>query len=97
MPRDLPPWLQTVLNKDVALTKDCFEHFDRKYGLQTYRPYLKYLELSCHGIPWLCGAFAMMYLFPSGLQLWINLLWCLGLDIVIVAIVKVSLYFNYAQ
>merc|ERR1719431_1338494 len=51
-----------------------------------YRTHLKSLEISCHGIPWLVGCLAGLYLtqFP----LFLNLLLGLILDIAVVAVIK---------
>ena len=48
-----------------------------------------YLEYSCHGLVWIGGVFAFLYLLPSWMELWSNLLLLLFLDIVFVAVVKV--------
>merc|ERR1712198_483235 len=51
---------------------------------------MKWLENSCHGIPWLIGTVAMIYLgaWPGGVELWMNLLVYLLVDIVFVAVIK---------
>ena len=84
----VPPWLTQVLDYDKRLTKEAFEWFDRKYGYERQRQNLKFLEYSCHGIPWLGGTIAMLYLGSQSLDLWMNLLAMLFLDIVLVAFTK---------
>ena len=69
--------------------KKLFDHFDRTYGFATYQQRLVYLEYSCHGLVWLGGVFAFLYLLPSWMELWSNLLVLIFLDIVVVAVVKV--------
>ena len=71
-----------------------FDHFDRKYGFTNYHQWLVYLEYSCHGLVWIGGVIASLYLLPSWMELWSNLLLLIFMDIVIVAVVKVltSLY-----
>merc|ERR1711963_485239 len=51
---------------------------------------MKWLENSCHGIPWLIGTVAMIYLgaWPRGVELWMNLLVYLLVDIVFVTVIK---------
>ncbi len=87
--RVLPEWLKGLLEADKRWTKDCCEAFDRSCGLAQHRSTFKYLEISCHGIPWIGGTFAMLYFYPEGAYLWMNLLWLLVLDVVVVAIIKV--------
>ena len=69
--------------------KKLFDHFDRTYGFATYQQRLVYLECSCHGLVWMGGVFAFLYLLPSWMELWSNLLLLIFLDIVVVAVVKV--------
>ena len=88
--RELPPALKSLLEFDKAKSKQMFEWFDKKYGLQKHRSTLKQLEISCHGIPWLFGVVCAMYLLPGSMQLWLNLMALLILDIVIVAVIKVT-------
>ncbi len=87
--RNLPPWLKEALETDKRLTKAACDAFDKSYGLIKYRPTFKQLEISCHGIPWLGGTFAMLYFSPGNAVLWMNLLCLLLLDIVVVSVLKV--------
>ena len=86
--REIPEGLKKILDWDKKVTKSVFDLFNQKFGL-SYRPGLKALEYSCHGIPWLAGTIGMLYLAPSQIQLGINMLVLLVLDIVIVACLKV--------
>lgn len=88
--REVPAALRSLLEADKRLTKRCCEAFDRAYGLARHRAAFKYLEVSCHGLPWLGGVFAALYLRPAGVELWVNLLWLLVLDLVVVAVLKVG-------
>lgn len=87
--REVPGALRKLLEWDKTVTKIAFDYFYRNFG-QSYRPTLKGLEYSCHGIPWLAGTIGMMYLAPTMIQLWINLLILLIIDLVIVAVLKVT-------
>ena len=89
--RQVPEGLKKVLDFDVKITKQVFEEFDRKFGLQKNRHILKYLEVSCHGLIWIFGVFGMLYFNPGRMELWINLLILLFLDIIIVAVIKVRI------
>ena len=88
--RQIPDGLKSILEWDKKITKSVFETFDKKFGYQKYRSQMKWLENSCHGIPWLVLNVAMLYLgaWPGGLELWMNLLVNLILDITFVAIIK---------
>jgi membrane-associated phospholipid phosphatase len=88
--REVPDGLKSLLEWDKKLTKSVFETFDKKFGYQKYRSQMKWLENSCHGIPWLVLNIAMLYLgaWPGGLELWMNLLVYLILDIAFVAVIK---------
>ena len=87
--RDLPSGLVQLLEWDKKASKATFEAFGKRFGKEQHRQVLKYLEISCHGLPWLFGVFALMYLYPDGFQLWCNLLILLIIDIVLVAVLKV--------
>jgi len=86
--REVPSGLVKILEWDKAVTKLAFEAFDRSFGLDKHRANLKFLEYSCHGIPWLGGTIAMLYLGSGNLDLWMNLLTLLFVDIVLVAFTK---------
>ncbi len=85
--RNLPPWLKQILEKDQALTKAAFDIFDAKFGYQKYRPHMKALEVSCHGLIWLVGCVAMLY-FGFSATCWMNMLMLQVLDIVLIAGIK---------
>lgn len=92
--RTIPTQLQDVLAVDVRLTKQVFEWSSKTYGFENYKPWLKYLEISCHGLVWFMGTISALYLFPPYNTLWVNLLWLLTLDIIIVALTKVICCFH---
>ena len=74
--RNIPEELKALLEWDKKITKVAFDAFDKRFGYQKYRTQMKWLENSCHGIPWLVTSVAMLYLgaWPGGLELWMNLL-----------------------
>ena len=85
--RNLPPWLVQVLEWDKSMTKKAFEAFDTKFGYEKYRPQMKALEISCHGLVWLFVCLAFLYLgFDS--VLWMNMLVLQILDIILIAGIK---------
>lgn len=88
--RKVPEGVQALLEWDRKATKMAFDTFDKKLGYQKYCNQMKWLENSCHGIPWLVGTIAMLYLgsWPGGLELWMNLFVYLILDIILIAITK---------
>ena len=88
--REVPDGLKSILEWDKKITRKTFDAFDKKFGYLNYRSQMKWLENSCHGIPWLIGTVAMIYLgaWPGGVELWMNLLVYLLVDIVFVAVIK---------
>ena len=86
--REIPLWLTALLEWDKKVTKAAFDLFDRRYGYVKHRSNLKFLEVSCHGLPWLGGVIVMLYMGSQNLELWMNLLVMLIIDIVLVAVVK---------
>ena len=88
--RNVPESLKALLEWDQKATKIAYESFDKKFGYQKYYKQMKWLENSCHGIPWLVGNIAILYLgaWPGGLELWMNLFVYLVIDIIIVAVTK---------
>ena len=88
--REVPEGLKSVLEWDKKITRKTFDAFDKKFGYLNYRSQMKWLENSCHGIPWLVLTVAMIYLgaWPGGVELWMNLLVYLLVDIAFVAVIK---------
>lgn len=84
--REIPSGLKSILDADVKLSKDFVEFVSNKYPSHALRGHLKNLEISCHGIPWLFISIAGLY--TSGASFFLNLLFALILDIVVVAILK---------
>ena len=85
--RGLPAWLIQTLEWDKAVTKKAFDAFDSNFGYDKYQKHLKALEISCHGLIWLIGCLAFLYLgFDCGL--WMNMLVLQVLDIILIAVIK---------
>lgn len=85
--REIPDQLKKILEKDKVVTKAIFDKFDKRFGYNTYKTHMKGLEISCHGIPWLAGCFALLYLGYSQ-YLWLNMLLLLFIDIIFVSVLK---------
>jgi len=85
--REVPSALKKVLDLDIKVTKDLVEMVNKKYPIETYRNYMKQLEISCHGIPWLMVAIIGLYVTDLP-DLWVNLLIALLIDIIVVAVTK---------
>ena len=85
--RGLPGWLVKTLEWDKKITKVAFDWFDGHFGYQKYRPHMKALELSGHGLIWLVACVSMLY-FGFDPTLWMNMLMLQVLDIVLVAVTK---------
>ncbi|KAK3925401.1 Phospholipid phosphatase 6 [Frankliniella fusca] len=87
--RQVPPYLRTILNFDVALTnKFCL--LTEKVLPQVSQLHFKYLEYSCHRVPWfvLWVAFIILWDNASLYQIQANFLYGLLLDIIVVAVIK---------
>jgi len=62
--RKVPDTLQKILNIDNYLTNKFCNLASKVLPTRSFRTHYKYLEYSCHGIPWLAG--------------WLALIWILG-------------------
>lgn len=88
--REVPGILQKILAADVFLTHrfcnwaDCFLPF------RSLRLHYKVLEISCHGIPWLSGWLAFIWLIDnrSLYQMQVNFFIGLLVDILLVCVLK---------
>lgn len=87
--RNVPPGLRQLLELDVLLT-DQFCKIVEHVAPRHWQSYYKYLEISCHGIPWIGGWLALIWLWgsPTKYQMQINFFIGLLLDIMVVALVK---------
>lgn len=87
--REVPSALRTILNIDAAIT-DKFCSIVDAVAPRISRANLKYLEISCHGVPWIGFwlAFTILWSSPSLYQIQVNFMIGLILDIVAVAVIK---------
>nr|CAD7586884.1 unnamed protein product [Timema genevievae] len=88
--RVIPGPLQKLLSADVYLT-DKFCYFANNFlPLRSLRVHYKLLEVSCHGIPWLCVWIGLIWWLdrPDLYSMQVNFLIGLLLDIVFVAVIK---------
>lgn len=78
---------------DVELSKSLSLSATPTSPLGQLRPYMKWLEISCHGIPWLGGSLICIWLFsnPETKSFFLNLFLGLVLDIVLVAVLKATI------
>lgn len=44
--REIPKFLENILESDRVLTKQVFDAFDKKYGYEKYKQHLKGLEVN---------------------------------------------------
>ncbi|XP_066995206.2 polyisoprenoid diphosphate/phosphate phosphohydrolase PLPP6 [Anabrus simplex] len=88
--RKKPAGLQKVLAVDAYLTDAFCNWTNRFLAFRSLRTHYKILEVSCHGIPWLCGWLAFIWIWdqPSLYQMQVNLFTGLLLDIIFVAVLK---------
>lgn len=78
--------MKCLLAVDLTLSRKLAIFSDKS----SFRPLMILLELSCHGIPWLCG---VVYLFMSTKdnaveEIFFNLFIALVLDLVVVCVLK---------
>ncbi|XP_064616641.1 polyisoprenoid diphosphate/phosphate phosphohydrolase PLPP6-like [Liolophura sinensis] len=86
---------KTLWNKILRLDEECTKKLsfcamlDSSFG--RLRPFMKLLEISCHGIPWyLCTIAGLMMAYrPENIEVLMNLLIGLFLDITVVGLTKV--------
>ncbi|KAG0725502.1 Phospholipid phosphatase 6 [Chionoecetes opilio] len=89
--RVVPRPLRRLLDWDTVMTDKFVKYVDRNYGpISKYKTTMKALEYSCHGIPWLLGTAAFIFLLQaaSSRQLLVNIFIALIVDIVVVGVVK---------
>ncbi|PIK37327.1 hypothetical protein BSL78_25826 [Apostichopus japonicus] len=86
------PLYKQLLSLDRDLAMICSVSADENSSLANLRPFLKLLEYSGHGIPWLLGVFVVMYLtnekYPKLFQIAFNILFALVLDLVVSGTLK---------
>lgn len=87
--RQVPQVLQGLLQLDALLT-DKFCWLVEKIVPRKWQTLYKALEISCHGIPWIAGWLAFIWLWnsPSLFQMQVNFFIGLLLDVLVVAVVK---------
>lgn len=87
--REVPSQLKAVLDWDVQITNSFVKHVDQNYGpLSQWKSHFKFLEISCHGIPWLLFVSIFIFLIERLRWLTVNIFFALILDIVVVATIK---------
>lgn len=88
--RDIPGPLQQLLKADVFLTDKFCNLANTFLPLRSLRIHYKALEISCHGIPWLCGWIAFIWLADkrSLYQMQANFFIGLLLDLIFVCLLK---------
>ncbi|XP_059477570.1 polyisoprenoid diphosphate/phosphate phosphohydrolase PLPP6 [Neocloeon triangulifer] len=88
--RDQPTSLKKILELDITATNKFCSWANNFTALKTLRNHATGLEISCHGIPWLCCVLMLMWFSsnPETQHMAINLLLGLILDIVLVAVIK---------
>lgn len=88
--REVPAALQKIMAADVFLTDKFCNWANCFLPLRSLRLHYKVLEVSCHGILWLSGWIAFIWLVDSRslYQMQVNFFIGLLLDIVFVSIVK---------
>ncbi|KAH9496918.1 Phospholipid phosphatase 6 [Bulinus truncatus] len=62
----------------------------KESSMASMRPFMKLLEISCHGIPWVLGALVLFFCShkPSDIEIAFNMLFALIFDLLIVGTLK---------
>ncbi|KAK7788692.1 hypothetical protein R5R35_012457 [Gryllus longicercus] len=88
--REIPGALKKLLDYDVYVTNKFCLLANKCLPFRSLRTHYKMLEVSCHGIPWICGILASIWLWdsPDLHNMQINLLLGMFVDLLIIAVVK---------
>ncbi|XP_063987192.1 polyisoprenoid diphosphate/phosphate phosphohydrolase PLPP6 [Diachasmimorpha longicaudata] len=88
--REVPSLLRKVLAVDAYVTDVFVKKLERISPLRQLRVHCKLLEISAHGIPWLAGWLALLWIVNSKnlYQMQVNLFLGLLMDIFLIAILK---------
>lgn len=88
--REVSTILQKILAADVIVTDKICNWSNFFLPLRSLRIHYKVLEISCHGIPWICGWIAFIWLMDkrSLYQMQVNFFIGLLLDVVFVSVLK---------
>ncbi|KAG8188052.1 hypothetical protein JTE90_009925 [Oedothorax gibbosus] len=87
-------FLDELLNLDKSLSLSLSLSASKTAPLGNYRPHMKALEYSCHGVFWICGSIVGLW-FANTLQreaFFFNLILALFLDILFVGILKAAFH-----
>ncbi|CAM1303990.1 PPAPDC2 (predicted) [Pycnogonum litorale] len=89
-PKNSDNVFEELVKWDVALTKSVYVCSSKESVYGYLKPYLKVLEISCHGLVWLPACIALLFLCSSdtSIQFGLNLLLALILDIILVGVMK---------
>lgn len=91
--RVVHPALQQVLKADITITAVFCHSVEALFPPAKSRKYLKLLEVSCHGMPWLAVWLAFFWILwnPELFEMQVNFLVGLLLDMVFVTILKAAI------
>jgi len=88
--REVPSVLRRCLAVDAYLTDVIVKNVEKFMPLRQLKVHYRVLEYSCHGVPWLAGWLAFIWILNSKnlYQMQVNLMIGLLIDIVAVALLK---------
>lgn len=86
----VPDFLVPLVVLDKQLTARLSICAGKESSFISLRPYMKFFEFSCHGIPWLAGCVAFLMTFRSewSQDILVNVFTALIIDIILVGILK---------
>ncbi|XP_043286234.1 phospholipid phosphatase 6 [Venturia canescens] len=90
--RNVPSILRRCLAVDAYLTNVFVKNIERFLPLRQLKVHYQVLEYSCHGIIWLAGLLAFIWILNKRdlYQMQVNLMLALVLDILVIAVLKAT-------
>uniref|UniRef100_A0A146M4M8 Presqualene diphosphate phosphatase n=1 Tax=Lygus hesperus TaxID=30085 RepID=A0A146M4M8_LYGHE len=87
-----PESLQKLLTVDKVLTKTFCDMMDKFLPYTKYRKHYKFLEYSCHALPWFFACLGALWLLWNEdlFQTQVNLLFALTIDCIVISITKAA-------
>lgn len=88
--RQVPPALKKILKLDAEITDKFCNLANRFVPFRSLKTHYKLLEVSCHGLLWIAGWLALIWIMwaPSLFEMQVNFFIGIILDIIFVAVIK---------
>ncbi|XP_076171305.1 polyisoprenoid diphosphate/phosphate phosphohydrolase PLPP6-like [Ptiloglossa arizonensis] len=88
--REIPSIIKKILLFDIKLTENVVRYAEKFMPTKQLKMHYTALEISCHGIFWICSLLASIWILNNRklYQIQVNLLIGLLLDILVIAVLK---------